>query len=57
MSLSNKKLLSEVDGIMLTGTLMVMINNLFQKSFDITFMKNEKNCQNINNFFFYKNFL
>ena len=25
----NKKLLSEVDGIMLTGTLMVMINNLF----------------------------
>jgi len=36
---------------MLTSVLRVLINNLFQESFDINFMGNEKNCQNINVFF------
>ena len=36
-----------------------LVNNLFQKSFDTIFIGNEKNCQNINYFFFFshKNFL
>ena len=29
-----------------------MIKNPIKENFNITFMKNEKNCQNINNFFF-----
>ena len=36
----------------LTIALMALVNNLFLKSFDITFMGNKKNCQNINCFFF-----
>ena len=36
---------------MLTSILKVLVNNLFLKSFNITFMKNEKNCQDINYFF------
>ena len=45
--------------VMLTNVLRVIINNQFQKSFDTIFMRNEKNYQNINCFFFfsYKNFL
>ena len=39
--------------IMLTGALRVMINNPFQESFDTTFMRNRKSCQNINCFFFF----
>ena len=37
----------------------VLINNPFEGSFDTTFMRNEKSCQNINYFFFIsdKNFL
>ena len=44
---------------MLTGTLSTLVKNSIKESFDITFMGNEKNCQNINCFFFfsYKNFL
>ena len=38
--------------VMLTNALKVMINNSFYESFDITFMRNEKNCKNINCFFF-----
>ena len=34
-----------------------LVNNQFYESFDITFMGNEKSCQNINFFFFHKNFL
>ena len=30
----------------------VLVKNLVKESFDITFMGNEKNCQNINYFFF-----
>ena len=32
---------------MLTSALKVMVNNLFYKSFDVTFMRNWKSCQNI----------
>ena len=38
---------------MLIGAFRVIINNLFYESFDTTFMKNEKNCQNINYFFYF----
>ena len=31
---------------------MALINNQVKESFEITFMENEKNCQNINCFFF-----
>ena len=41
---------------MLTSALMALINNQVKESFEITFMENEKNCQNINCFFFHKNF-
>ena len=43
---------------MLTGALSTLVKNSIKRNFDITFMKNEKNCQNINCFFFfsYKNF-
>ena len=37
---------------MLMSTLKVLVKNPFKKSVDITFMRNEKNCQNINYFFF-----
>ena len=37
---------------MLTSAFKVFINNLFQKIFDTTFMRNEKSCQSINYFFF-----
>ena len=37
----------------LTSALRTLVNNSFQESFDITFMENEKNCQNINCFFFF----
>ena len=37
---------------MLISTLKTSVNNSFYESFDITFMGNEKNCQNINCFFF-----
>ena len=30
---------------------MALFKNPFQESFDITFMENEKSCQNINFFF------
>ena len=44
---------------MLTSVLRVPVKNLIKESFDITFMGNEKSCQNINCFFFFsnKNFL
>ena len=44
---------------MLTSTLSTLVKNSIKESFDITFMGNEKNCQNINCFFFfsYKYFL
>ena len=32
--------------------LRALVNNQFYKSFDITFMGNEKSCQNINYYFF-----
>ena len=38
--------------VTLTSALRVLVNNLFQESFDITFMENEKSCQNINYYFF-----
>ena len=43
---------------MLTSALSTLVKNSIKGNFDITFMKNEKNCQNINCFFFfsYKNF-
>ena len=43
---------------MLTVALKTMINNLFKKKIDITFIGNKKNYQNINYFFFFsrKNF-
>ena len=37
---------------MLTSALRALINNQFLESYDTTFMGNEKNCQNINCFFF-----
>ena len=36
---------------MLTSVLKVLVNNLFKECFNITFMENEKNYQNINYFF------
>ena len=36
---------------MLTSALRVFINNPFYESFDIIFMRNEKNCQNIKSMF------
>ena len=43
---------------MLTSALRALIKNLVKESFDITFMRNEKSCQNINCFFFsHQNFL
>ena len=36
---------------MLRNALRALVNNLFYESFDTIFMKNEKNCQNINYFF------
>ena len=35
------------------SVLRVLVNHSFLKSSDITFMGNEKNCQNINCFFFH----
>ena len=37
---------------MLTSILRTLVKNLIKESFDITFMGNEKNCQNINYLFF-----
>ena len=43
---------------MLTSAFRALIKNLIKENFDITFTEKEKNCQNINCFFFsYKNFL
>ena len=42
------------------SVLSVLVKNLIKENFDITFMGNEKSCQNINCFFFlfsHKNFL
>ena len=43
---------------MLMSALRVLVKNSVKENFDITFMENEKNCQNINYFFFfsYKNY-
>ena len=43
---------------MLTSALKALVKNPVKESFDITFMENEKSCQNINCFFFFpiKNF-
>ena len=38
---------------MLTNALNSLVNNPFWECFDITFMENEKSCQNINYFFFF----
>ena len=38
---------------MLMGALRTIVNNSFKKKFDIIFMRNRKNCQNINCFFFF----
>ena len=41
------------------SALRALVKNLVKESFDITFIENEKNCQNINCFFFFfshKNF-
>ena len=37
---------------MLTSVLRTLVKNPVKESFDITFMGNEKSCQNINSFFF-----
>ena len=37
---------------MLTSALKAFVKNPIKEKFDITFMGNEKNCQNINCFFF-----
>ena len=37
---------------MLTSALRALIKNPIKESFDITFIRNEKSCQNINCFFF-----
>ena len=44
---------------MLMSALRALVKNLVKESFNIIFMENEKNCQNINCFLFfsYKNFL
>ena len=38
---------------MLTSVLRVLVKNPVKEIFDITFMENEKSCQNINCFFFF----
>ena len=38
---------------MLIDVLKILINNLFYKNFDTNFIKNKKNCQNINYFSFF----
>ena len=35
------------------SVLSVLVKNLIKENFDITFMGNEKSCQNINFFFFF----
>ena len=37
---------------MLTSVLKALVKNSIKENFDIIFMKNKKNCQNINYFFF-----
>ena len=37
---------------MLTSALRALVKNPVKESFDITFIGNEKSCQNINCFFF-----
>ena len=37
---------------MLTSALRILVKNPIKESFDITFIRNEKNCQNINCFLF-----
>ena len=37
---------------MLTSILKTLVKNPIKENFDITFMGNEKNCQNINCFFY-----
>ena len=36
---------------MLASVLRTLVNNLFKKSFDVTFMENKKSCYNIKCFF------
>ena len=36
---------------MLTSALRALVKNPIKENFDITFMRNEKSCQNINCFF------
>ena len=38
---------------MLTSILKALVKSPVKESFDITFIGNEKNCQNINYFFYY----
>ena len=38
---------------MLVNALSILVNNLFLKKFNIIFLRNEKNCQNINFFFLF----
>ena len=38
---------------MLTSALNALVKNPIKESFNITFMRNEKNCQNINFFFLF----
>ena len=38
---------------MLMSVLKTLLNNLFLKNFNTTFIRNEKMCQNINYFFFF----
>ena len=38
---------------MLTSALRALVKNPIKENFDITFMGNEKNCQNNNCFFFF----
>ena len=38
---------------MLTSALRALVKNPVKKSFDITFIGNEKSCQNINYFFYF----
>ena len=42
---------------MLISALRTLVKDSFKKSFDIIFMRNEKNYQNIKFFFSHKNFL
>ena len=41
--------------VMLMSALRALVKNPIKESFDITFMGNEKSCQNINCFFFFSN--